>query len=550
MWTPSRKVSLFALCASFVALRIFTQWIPSDHVNQLVRRSTLAAVVILLSYFVYRRVVFVQQLNKLPGLKSYIGLTGYLQIVMVNARRTGSIAVGLHEVISSAPMLRAEKEDVGLYSLFIGPMPVVIVTSPDAIRTVLHHKHSQKKGKSYDSIRAALGDGLLTSHGLRWTAHRKLLTPAFHFKILESLMSIVIPQSNVLLSQLEKEAESKHDRSIDNLSSHIFDTTLDILCQSSMGLDSTDELNVSRLKSCMSRWFDMFATISVTPWMWIPGLLRVTPFGREYNSYARLTRSFADQVINRRMNLLKKRMNDEASDDTASPSKPAEPFMDTMIHQHLRDAESFSLEDIRDETNVFSVAGRDTTGWSVIYTLFLLGHHQDVQEKLYQELQEFLGDGDLDELTSETVKRFKYLDALYSESLRLYTPAPLITRFADEAIEIDGKVIPKGSEILLAIGTMHRDPVLWPEPHRFKPERFFAPLNHPYCFVPFAAGPRNCIGQKYAKIQAKSLIISIVRKYRIFSVTQVDQVVTFFAPVLHSQTPIKVRLSPRDTVSI
>ena len=101
-----------------------------------------------------------------------------------------------------------------------------------------------------------------------------------------------------------------------------------------------------------------------------------------------------------------------------------------MIQEHLRDPERISLEDIRGEATTFTFVGLDTTLWSITYTLLLLGHHPEVQEKLYQELREYLSEKDFHQLTPEVIKQFTYLSAVYNESLRFFTPVPFYSRTA------------------------------------------------------------------------------------------------------------------------
>jgi cytochrome P450 len=130
------------------------------------------------------------------------------------------------------------------------------------------------------------------------------------------------------------------------------------------------------------------------------------------------------------------------------------------------------------------------------------------------------------------LKGLPYTEAVLRESLRCYTLVPVVTREAIADDELGGYAIPKGSKIVVALEAVHQDPRLWPEPEQFRPERFLAPLPHPYAFLSFLAGPRNCIGEHFSIIEAKIVLARLVQRFR-FLVASKDVGVrhAFKAPV-------------------
>jgi cytochrome P450 family 4 len=119
------------------------------------------------------------------------------------------------------------------------------------------------------------------------------------------------------------------------------------------------------------------------------------------------------------------------------------------------------------------------------------------------------------------------LDCCVKESLRLYPTAPITSRILGEDVEIDGKTIPAQTNVFLMYFLLHRDPKSFPDPDRFDPDRFSLDNQqerHAFSYVPFSAGPRNCIGQKFAKMEVKVLTSSILRKYRLRSSMTVEEI--------------------------
>ncbi|KZS02129.1 Uncharacterized protein APZ42_000953, partial [Daphnia magna] len=137
--------------------------------------------------------------------------------------------------------------------------------------------------------------------------------------------------------------------------------------------------------------------------------------------------------------------------------------------------------------------------------LYLISRHPDKQKLLMEELSIVFGDSDRP-CTVQDLAELKYLECCIKETLRLYPSAPFILRRLPEDVEIGGYILPKGVTIGMLIYGMHHNPQVYPDPEEFKPERFF-PENsvgrHPYAFIPFSAGPRNCIGQKFAMLELK-----------------------------------------------
>lgn len=142
----------------------------------------------------------------------------------------------------------------------------------------------------------------------------------------------------------------------------------------------------------------------------------------------------------------------------------------------------------------------------------------------------------------------KYLERVIKESMRLYPPVPFIGRTLSEDIEIDKYKIPKGTMVTVGIYYLHRDPNVFPNPEKFDPDRFLTENTkgrHPYAYLPFSAGPRNCVGQKFAMYEEKSVLSSVIRNFKLSSVQQRDEISLVSELILKTHNGINVKLQRR-----
>lgn len=544
------------LLSILICLRIaiHLNWIATSHFENVINwiENNVRFQIILFClplYLLWRRYKYCQRFNQLPGFKTHFGIIGDLRYIWASLKRIKCAGVTISELANSIHFhsLHSKKEDRGIFVTWVAYQPLVFVFSPDLLREILNIKDI-KKGRNYDFLRLLQGDGLVITWAKKWLYHRKLLTPAFNFKVLESFVPNMLSNVEILLSKLEQEAQSNPDRVIKDLKSFIFPCTLDILCHSSMGVDAKAQSDPnSQICDSLHVYLMAFTDVSLKPWLRMQNysfFRPLTSFGREVNRNLKIFHDFTKKVTQERLELIS---NTSTSVDSESNRKVQEPFIDTCIREHLLRPKIFSLKDVRDEVNTFMSAGHDTSGWALTYALFMIGHHPHVQAKVHEEVDMFFSEMEKEEITVESLKKLKYIDAVIKETLRLYPTVPMPSRQLDSDIKLGRFVIPRGALIMIGIHQVHRDPQYWSEPARFKPERFLeGQMCHPYAYIPFSAGPRNCIGQRYAMVQVKSLIALFMRYYSIQSLDPIESILTVGVPLAQTNSPIRVKLVGRQ----
>ncbi|XP_064601467.1 cytochrome P450 4B1-like [Liolophura sinensis] len=229
-----------------------------------------------------------------------------------------------------------------------------------------------------------------------------------------------------------------------------------------------------------------------------------------------------------------------------APKKSHLDFLDILLTAEDEHGVGLSTEDIRAEADTFLFEGHDTTASATSWTLYALAKYPDMQERVREEVDELLGDRTY--LEWNDLSNLKYTSLFLKEVLRVYPPVPVVSRQTTKPCVIDGVTIPPGMVLQLAIMLVHRNADVWENPEEFRPERFMSETfltRDPYCYVPFSAGPRNCIGQNFAFNEEKVVICRIVKKFKI--VLDESHPVTIVPElVLRAKEGIKLKFIPRS----
>ncbi|XP_054155295.1 cytochrome P450 3A29-like [Oppia nitens] len=191
---------------------------------------------------------------------------------------------------------------------------------------------------------------------------------------------------------------------------------------------------------------------------------------------------------------------------------------------------------------LFFIAGYDTTSAALTHAIYYLSQNKESQQKLYEEIKT------VDEFTYEKLVHLKYLNAVINETLRL---APSLTRIQRECLQDyklgnTGITIPAGCSVEILPYAIHRDPKLWPEPEKFKPERFIDSTHHPFAFIPFGGGPRICIGQRFALNEMRMCLAKLIHRFEFTLPDNSKQMEYFKGSILMSPKELAVNLKARQ----
>lgn len=430
------------------------------------------------------------------------------------------------------------------HTLYIGPIPYLIVCDPELAEVILSSNVLIDKNYEYKFTSAWFGDGLLTSTGEKWKSHRKILTPSFHYSILEEFVQTFDKASKVLVQKLEKEVENKNP-SVD-IYKYLTLCTLDIICETAMGtvINAQDNPNLAFVHSIQEMCHLIFLRV-MSP-LRVNWIYRLTKFyQREVNALKEL-RNFSDTIIAKRKAVLEQKGTFDAVDEFGTKRKHS--FLDVLL-QATVNGRKLTDEEIRNEVDTFMFEGHDTTGVALSFVIYLLSKHQDVQKKVYDEIIHIIGPDKTKSVTIDELNQLKYTEMVIKESLRIYPSVMCFGRSLSKDVPYNNGFIPKGVPIVFNAYNMHRNPNTFPDPEKFDPERFSLENSagrHPYGYIPFSAGPRNCIGQKFAMLELKSTISKILRFYEVLPAIPHHEVNVITMLTLQSSNGIRLRLEHRE----
>ncbi|KAL2763323.1 cytochrome P450 4F2 precursor, partial [Daubentonia madagascariensis] len=404
------------------------------------------------------------------------------------------------------------------FKIWIGPIsPLISLCHPDIIRSVLSASATiaPKDVFFYSFLKPWLGDGLLLSGGDKWSRHRHMLTPAFHFNILKPYVKIFNNSTDIMHAKWQRLA-SKGSARLD-MFEHISLMTLDSLQKCVFSFDSNCQEKPSEYIATILELSALVAERSQHILQHIDFLYYLTSDGRRFRKACRLVHNFTDAVIRERRRTLPNQGIDEFL--KAKAKTKTLDFIDVLLLSKDEDGKELSDEDIRAEADTFMFEGHDTTASGLSWILYHLARHPEYQERCRQEVRELLRDREPKEIEWDDLAQLPFLTMCIKESLRLHPPVPTISRYCTQDIVLpDGRVIPKGVICLISIFGTHHNPTVWRNPEVYDPSRF-DPENikdrSPLAFVPFSAGPRNCIGQTFAMAEMKVVLALTLLRFRV-----------------------------------
>ncbi|NWR56444.1 CP4V2 protein, partial [Bucorvus abyssinicus] len=458
------------------------------------------------------------------------------------------LARGGSDFLKQLQLYSEEFRSQPLLKLWIGPLPVVILYHPDNVEVILSSSKHIEKSYLYKFLQPWLGTGLLTSTGDKWRLRRKMITPTFHFEILTDFLEVMNEQGSILLEKLEKHV----DKEPFNVFPVITLCALDIICETAMGKNVGAQKNKdSEYVRAVYGMSDLIHKRQKSPWFWPDCIYMLFKEGREHQRNLKILHNFTDKVIAEKAAELENTKQTKCNADgncEESGSKKRKAFLDMLLSATDDEGNKLSYRDIREEVDTFMFEGHDTTAAAMNWVLYLLGHNPEAQKKVHRELDEVFGDTECP-VTMDDLKKLRYLECVVKEALRIFPSVPMFARALREDCCINGYQVPKGTNVIVLTYALHRDPEIFPDPEEFRPERFF-PENskgrHPYAYVPFSAGPRNCIGQRFAQMEEKVLLAHILRRFWVDSSQKREELDISGELILRPDNGIWIKLKRRS----
>ena len=430
----------------------------------------------------------------------------------------------LKSISDIAQLVRRRFEEYGdIYYARLGKSEIYVIRRPEHVRQVFQVQGSRygkaTQGTSARLLREFLGDGLLNSNGDFWKTQRRMINPAFRKDMLTSHAPMMVEATRAMLDRWSA-------GEVRDVSDEMMGLTLSIATKAFFDHDIEGIRTVAEAMDTIRDGFTS-PSLRLPPWVPSPARRRVE----------RALKDMDDLIYG----LIDARTRELASGVT----EDRQDLLSVMVRLTGEDAGSpMSRKLLRDELMTLMVAGHETTSHALTWTFYLLGEHPEVESKLMEELREVLGGR---APTVDDLKRLPWLEAVLKESMRLYPPAYVVSRVAEEDAELDEYVVPAGAEVIVWLYWTHRDPRWWPEPLAFRPERFSAEHESEIpkgAYVPFAAGTRSCIGKRFAMMEAQLILAAVLQRFQLERVPG-HLVVPRRAVTMSPKHGMKMRLIPR-----
>ncbi|KAF5284527.1 hypothetical protein FQR65_LT13512 [Abscondita terminalis] len=440
---------------------------------------------------------------------------------------------------------------------WLGPKLLVFLTDPRDVEVILSSSVHIDKASEYRFFKPWLGNGLLISTGQIWKTHRKLIAPTFHLNVLKGFIDLFNANSRATVEKLRKE----NGKTLD-CHDYMSEATVEILLETAMGVSkSTQGQSGYEYAMAVMKMCDILHLRQTKIWLRPNWLFNLTKYKNLQKNLLNVIHTLTRKVVKNKMEAFNKGVrgsmadvpkeissnydaetdaktevksvvegvsfgqsvgikDDLDVDDNDVGEKKRLAFLDLMI-EASQNGIILTNEEIKEQVDTIMFEGHDTTAAASSFFLCLMAAHPKIQEKVHQELDSIFQHSDRPATFADTLE-MKYLERCLLETLRLYPPVPIIARKLNEDVKLASGdyTLPSGTTIVIGTFKIHRRADIYPDPNTFDPENFHPDRTanrHYYSFIPFSAGPRSCVGRKYAMLKLKILLSTIMRNFVIKS---------------------------------
>lgn len=371
----------------------------------------------------------------------------------------------------------------------------LLLSHPDDIHHVLlgNHRNYLKQTRGYKAMRYLLGNGLVTSEGDFWLRQRRIAQPSFHRKRIHGFGQTM---AETAAERAEKWTEISPGESVD-ISEEMMEVALTIVGRTLLSTEVS-----GRTGAVVGPALDVVLhdVINRVRSPFVMPLAFPTPQNRKVRQAIDALDEVVGAIIAQRR---------------ASSENPPDLLTMLMEARDEDTGEGMSDKQLRDEIMTMFLAGHETTATALTWVWYLLARHPEIEANLHRELDEILEDGRLP--TVEDLKDLEWTRMIIDETMRLFPPVPLIARVSQEEDVIGGYQIPPDVYVFICPYVTHRHPDFWPDPEKFDPLRFKERRSDRprFAYFPFLGGPRQCIGNTFALMEAQLVLATLASRYRL-----------------------------------
>ncbi|KAI3722966.1 hypothetical protein L2E82_34214 [Cichorium intybus] len=390
------------------------------------------------------------------------------------------------------------------YITWFGWKPRVTMMDPDLIKDVFVKINEFQKPRTNPMARL-IATGLVTYEGDQWAKHRKLINPAFHMEKLKNMIPAFHLSGSKMLGKWEKMVSSKELCEVD-VWPDLQALTSDVISRTAFGSNYEEGIQI----------FDLIRkqgvlTMEALQSLYIPGL-RFLPTKRNIrmNAIDKKVKHSIRCIINKRLKAMK--AGDGNNGDLLGIMLESNI---KEVEEHQNKSHGMTIDEVIEECKLFYFAGQETTSSLLVWTMILLSKHQEWQSRAREEVLNILGDKNMD---LDGLNHLKVVNMIFHEVLRLYPPVVGLARKVDKDITLGDFSLPSGIQVGLPIMLMHYDEKNWgSDAKKFNPDRFSEGISkatkNQVIYLPFGWGPKICVGQNFALLEAKIALAMILQRF-------------------------------------
>ncbi|KAI4323112.1 hypothetical protein L6164_022744 [Bauhinia variegata] len=385
--------------------------------------------------------------------------------------------------------------------IWIGPTPLVILMNPEHIKEVFNNMVDFPKVKSNPLIKYLLS-GIADHEGEKWVKHRKIINPAFHLEKLKLMLPAFCHCANEMVNKWIKLTAEKGSCEVD-VWPYLNSSTGDVISRTAFGSSFEAGTRIFQLLLEQSE-----LTARVMRSLYFPGWRFVpTKTHRRMRAIENEVQELLKGVI---------QLRESARKEGEAPKNDLLGLLLESNRREMQQGEKgMSVKDIIDECKIFYFAGQETTAVMLNWTMVLLSRFPEWQTRARDEIRELFGNR---KPTYDELSRVKVVTMILYESLRLYPPAPWLNRAMPKDTKLGNFTLPANSVVWIPVLLVQHDTEIWGhDAKEFNPERFsegvLKATKGKSSFLPFGVGPRICIGQNYALLEAKMLMVLVLQNF-------------------------------------